>query len=191
MAKNQIGLIREPDSGRVRREWGTIDENRLRIDSDDAERLAHALNTDHAGAFNLFYLVRKHYWTAEGAEFHQVATFLEGAYKRLRELNDELAIRIVQLGGVPASTPPTIQENASVHLEAEDLYTLRASLEGDLDGYATLVASVRDHVALAEDLGDAATAELLRDRLQGLEEDAHAIEQFLEDDALVREGARH
>ncbi|MFB6235780.1 MAG: DNA starvation/stationary phase protection protein DpsA [Halopenitus sp.] len=189
MAKRQIGLVREPETGDRRQEWDTVEDNALRIDRDDAEVIVDLLRVDHAGAFNLFYLLRKHYWTAEGAEFHEVADFLEDAYKRVRDINDDLAIRIVELGGVPPNTPPTIQEHAEVHLEAEDLYDLRASLEGDLEGYATLVASMREHVTMAENLGDAGTGDRLRDHLETLEDDAHEIEQLLEDDTLVREGA--
>ncbi|WP_126661919.1 DNA starvation/stationary phase protection protein DpsA [Haloterrigena salifodinae] len=186
MAQKQGRLVREPDTGERRQEWGTIAENELRIHPADAEVIIDALSIDHAGSFNLFYLLRKHYWTAAGAEHEAVATFLEDAYKRVREVNDEVAIRIVELGGIPPNTPPTLQERAEVHLEAEDLYDLRASLKGDLEGYSTLIVSMREHVALAEEKADPGTAELLRDRLEGLEEDAHIIEQLLEDDTLVR-----
>lgn len=189
MAKRQIGLVREPDAGERRQEWGTVDENELRIDREEAGVIVDALSVDHAGSFNLFYLLRKHYWTAEGAEFHEVADFLEDAYGRMREVNDGLAVRIVELGGIPPNTPPTIQDHAEVHLEAEDIYDLRASLEGDLEGYATLVASMREHVGLVEELGDSGTGERLRDHLRTLEGDANEIERMLENDTLVREDA--
>jgi DNA-binding ferritin-like protein len=186
MAHKHGRLVREPETGERLQEWGTVGENALRIDPADAEVIVDALSIDHAGSFNLFYLLRKHYWTAEGAEHEDVAGFLEGAYKRLREINDDLAIRIVELGGIPPNTPPTIQERAEVHLEAEDLYDLRASLEGDLEGYATLIVSVREHIRLVEERADLGTAERLRDHLERLEVDAHDIEQFLADDTLVR-----
>ena len=186
MAHKQGQLVREPDTGERRQEWGTITENALRIDPTDAEAIVNALSIDHAGSFNLFYLLRKHYWTAEGAEQEDVADFLEDAYKRVRDINDDLAIRIVELGGIPPNTPPTIQEQAEVRLEAEDRYDLRASLEGDLEGYATLIVGMRDHIDLIEEKGDRGTAELLRDHLEDLEADAHELEQFLEDDTLVR-----
>jgi len=189
MAKRQIGLVREPDTGDRRQEWGTLVGNAQGIGRDDAERIVDALSVDHAGAVNLFYLLRKHYWIAEGAEFHDVAEFLRGAYKRVRAINDDLGIRIVELGGIPPNTPPTIQDHAEVHLEAEDLYDLRASLEGDLEGYGTLIESVRAHVALAEELGDTGTAERLREHLETLEDDAHHIDHYLEDDTLVLKGA--
>jgi DNA-binding ferritin-like protein len=186
MSDTQGRLVREPETGERRQEWGTVVENALRIDPADAEVLVDALSIDHAGSFNLFYLLRKHYWTAAGAEHEEVADFLLDAYRRVRAVNDDLAIRIVELGGIPPNTPPTIQERAEVHLEAEDLYDLRASLEGDLEGFATLIASVREHVALAEERGDPGTAELLRDRLAALEADADGLESFLADDTLVR-----
>lgn len=186
MAQKQGRLVREPDTGERRQEWGTIVENALRVDPADAEIIVDALSVDHAGSFNLFYLLRKHYWTAEGAEHREVADFLEDAYKRVREINDDLAIRIVQLGGIPPNTPSTLQKRAKVHLEAEDLYDIRTSLDGDLEGYAALIVSMREHIALAEKRGDPGTAELLRDHLEDLEEDAHVIEQFLKDDTLVR-----
>jgi DNA-binding ferritin-like protein len=186
MTTKQGRLVREPETGKRRQEWGTIAENALRIDPADAEVIIDVLSVDHAGTFNLFYLLRKHYWTAAGAEHEEVAAFLRDAYRRVRETNDDLAIRIVQLGGIPPNTPPTIQERARVHLEAEDLYDLRASLNGDLEGYATLIVDMREHIALAEERTDPGTAELLRDHLEALEADAHVIEQVLEDDTLVR-----
>jgi DNA-binding ferritin-like protein len=186
MAHRQGRIVREPETGERRQEWGTIAENALRIDPADAEVIVDALSVDHAGSFNLFYLLRKHYWTAEGAEHEAVADFLEDAYKRVRAINDDLAIRIVELGGLPPNTPPTIQERAEVHLEAEDLYDLRASLTGDLEGYVTLIVGIRQHIDLTEDRADPGTAELLRRHLEDLEADAHVIEQLLEDDTLVR-----
>ncbi|GGN11140.1 DNA starvation/stationary phase protection protein DpsA [Halarchaeum nitratireducens] len=191
MAEPRTGrLVRELDGASVRQQWGTITENAVRLDRDDAARMVEALNADHAGAFNLFYVLRKHYWTAEGAEHEDVADVLKEQYERARDLNDDLAERITMLGGVPASTPPNLQEYAPVHLEAEHHFDLRASLEGDLEAYATLVASMREHVGLAKELGDEATVELLQDRLEVLEDDASDIEDFLADDALVTEGSR-
>jgi len=186
MASDRIGLVREPDRGVLRQEWGTVVDTDLRIDREAAARIVDALAVDHAGSFNLFYLLRKHYWTAEGVEHRDVADFLRDAYRRVRRINDDLAVRIVELGGVPPNTPPTIQEHARVRLEAENLYDLRSSLEGDLEGYAALVATMREHVDLAEELGDHATGERLRERAETLEDDADAVEQFLADDSLVR-----
>ena len=191
MATKQGPLVRDPVTGERRQAWGTVDANSLRLDQADAETLVDALSIDHAGSFNLFYLLRKHFWTAEGAERDEVAEFLKETYERVRRINDEIAVRIVELGGIPPNTPPTIQERAEVHLEAEDLYDLRTSLEGDRAGYATLIASLRRHVDLADRLGDQATAARLYAHLVTLERDASDLDRLLADDTLVRtDGAR-
>lgn len=186
MTERHGPLVREPETGERRQEWGTIAENAVRLDPSDAEAVVDALSVDHAGSFNLFYLLRKHHWTAEGTQHETVADFLADAAQRVREMNDEVAIRIVELGGIPPNTPPTIQERAEVHLEAEDRYDLRASLAGDLEGYATLVAGLRDHVELVEGRGDQTSGTLLRDHLDALESDADTIQRLLEADTLVR-----
>lgn len=178
-------LVRELEGGTVRQERETVDGNPVRLDAEAAAEMVEALNVVHAGTFNLFYLVRKHYWSAEGAESGAVADFLGEAYGRLREIDDAVAQRITALGGVPVSTPPEIQEYAPVHLEAEHLYGLRASLEGDLAAYATLAASMRDAVDVAAGIDDEASRELLEDRLETIEDDAHTIERYVEDDSLV------
>ena len=75
--------------------------------------------------------------------------------------------------------------------EGEDVYTIRASLENDLDLYGDIIESLRDHVELAQNLGDHATAEILREILVQVEEDAHHVEHYLENDTLVAETAQH
>ncbi len=186
MPGNQQGrLVHDLEGATVRQEWGTVEENPIRLDPEEAAELVEELNACHAGAFNLFYLVRKHYWTAEGAEYGDVAEFLEDAYRRLREVSDAFAERIVEIGGVPASTPPDLQDYSPVHLEAENLYDLRHSLEGDLEAYATLVDRIRDAVTVAKRLDDEGSRELLEDRLEKLEDDADQFADYLEDDTLT------
>jgi DNA-binding ferritin-like protein len=186
MTERHGPLVREPETGERRQEWGTIAENGIRMAPDDAAAVVDALSVDHAGSFNLFYLLRKHHWTAVGTQHDVVVDFLADAARRVRELNDAVAIRIVELGGVPPNTPPTIQERAEVHLEAEDRYDLRASLAGDLEAYATLVAGMRDHVEHVEDRGDRGSGTLLREHVEVLESDADTIQRLLDADTLVR-----
>jgi starvation-inducible DNA-binding protein len=178
--------LRKPDDGHVRQEWGTVAHNDLRIDQASAERLVEALNSELSGLYILFNQVRKHYWLAEGAEGNDVSEFLEDAADRLTEMTDDLAIRVHALGGVPVCGPMGVRQHAPIHIEAPHHYDLRSSLDRDLDGYATLAVQIREHVQLAEQLGDRATGELLRDHLKTLEADAHALDRYLEDDTLVR-----
>lgn len=181
--------LRKPGSEHVRREWGTVGENDLRLNRQTAERIVEALNSELSGLYIVFNQVRKHAWLAEGAEFHDVRAFLREAADRLTIMTDDLAIRVHALGGVPVCGPMGLREHANVYIEAPHHYDLRSSLERDLDAYATLAVQMREHVELAERLGDTATAELVREHLRTLEEDANVLERYLADDTLVRRGA--
>lgn len=180
--------LRKPDADHVRREWDTVGENDLRLNREAAARLVDALNTELSGLYILFNQVRKHYWLVEGAESHDVGEFLRDAADRLAEMTDDFAIRVHALGGVPVCGPMGIRQHAPIHLEDPHHYDVRSSLERDLDGYATLAVGMREHVELAERLGDATTGELLREHLETLEADAQRLDRSLADDTLVRRG---
>jgi DNA-binding ferritin-like protein len=182
--------LRDPGSEHVRREWDTVGENDLRLDRAVAERVVDALNDELSGLYVLFNQMRKHYWLVEGAESHDVAEFLRAAADRLTEMTDDFAIRVHALGGVPVCGPMGIRQHAPVYIEAAHHYDVRSSLERDLDAYATLAVRMREHVDAAEELGDQTTAELLREHLKTLEEDAHVLDRYLADDTLVRADAR-
>lgn len=180
--------LRKPGSDHVRREWGTIGDNELRVPPDAAERVVEALNADLSGLYILFNQVRKHYWLLEGAESNDVRAFLQATADRMTEMTDDLAIRVHALGGVPVCGPMGVRQHASLVIEPAHLYDIRSSLERDLDGFATLAVQMRDHIELLQDLGDNATLELLQGHLKTLEQDAQTLDRYLGADTLVRGG---
>ena len=173
----------------VTQEFGTVEESALRLETDKAEQIIDALNTDLADAHVLYHQLKKHHWNVEGAEFRDLHLFLGDAAGNVEAAADELAERAQALGGTPVAGPAAIQDHATVEHEDDDVYDIRTSLENDLDIYGDIIESLRDHVELAENLGDHATAQILREILVETEEDAHHVEHYLEGDTLVFEGA--
>ena len=174
----------------VNQEFGTVEESpALRLDAEKAEQIIDALNADLADAYVLYHQLKKHHWNVEGAEFRDLHLFLGEAAGHVEEAADELAERAQALGGTPVSGMDNLQEFATVEAEHEDVYDIRTSLANDMEIYGDIIETVRDHVELAENLGDHATAQILRDILVQTEEDAHHIEHYLEDDTLVFGGA--
>ena len=174
---------------RVLQEFGTVEENSLRLETEKAEQIIDALNTDLAAGYTLYHQLKKHHWNVEGAEFRDLHIFLGEAAGHAEEATDEIAERAQALGGTPVASMENLAEHSPVEAEDEDVYDIRTSLENDLEMYGDIIESLRDHVELAENLGDHATAELLREILVQTEEDAHHIEHYLEDDTLVTESA--
>ena len=169
----------------VLQEAGTVADNALRLDKGKAEQIVDALNTDLAATYVLYHQLKKHHWNVEGAEFRDLHLFLGEAAEHLEEAADELAERAQALGGTPISGPAAQEEHASVEYEGQDIYDIRTSLEHDLDVYGDIIEATRDHIELAENLGDHATAQVLREILVQTEEDAHHIEHYLAGDTLV------
>lgn len=175
----------------LRREFGTVEENALEIDTDKAEQIIEALNTDLAGMYVLYHQLQKHHWNVAGAEFEQLHDWFGDAAEDAEEHADELAERVQALGGVPVSGPAALEDHAPVTFEGEDVYDVRTSMANDREMYGEIVQTMREHISLAEDLGDYATGEMLREQLEDLEDDAHEADHFLEDDTLVLESALH
>lgn len=173
----------------VRQEPGTVEENALRLDTGKAEQIVEALNADLANAYALYHQVHKHHWNVEGAEFLEVHVFLQEVYEDVEDAADGLAERLQALGGVPHGSMTTLAEHATVEVEDENVYDIRTSLSNDLEMMGDIIESYREHVELAENLGDYATEEMLREQLETLEEHAHHVEHYLEDDTLVLESA--
>jgi starvation-inducible DNA-binding protein len=173
----------------VNQEFGTVDESdALRLEEEKAEQVIDALNADLADAFVLYHQLRKHHWNVEGAEFRDLHIFLGEAAENVEAAADEIAERAQALGGTPVAGMGNLQEFATVEAEGEDVYDIRTSLEHDMEMYGDIIESLRDHVELAENLGDHATAQIIREILVETEDDAHHIEHYLEDDTLVTEG---
>jgi DNA-binding ferritin-like protein len=168
----------------VRKTEGTVEKNGLRLEKEKSEQVIDALNTDLAATYVLYHQLRKHHWNVEGAEFRDLHLFLGDAAENAEEFADELAERAQALGGVPHASMSTLEEESPVKPEDEDVYDIRTSLENDLEMYGDIIETLREHVALMTDLGDHATAEILRQNLVQVEEDAHHVEHYLEDDSL-------
>ncbi len=174
----------------VRRQFGSIEESEaLRIDGDRAEQLVDALNTDLAATYVTYHQVKKHHWNVEGAEFLQLHEYLGDVAYDLEQGADVIAERAQAIGGIPVAGPSNLEERSPVEFEGEDVYDIRTSLRNDVEAMSTLIETLRDHIELASDLGDYTTEEILREQLVTIEEHAHHLEHYLEDDTLVLESA--
>ncbi|WP_267643596.1 DNA starvation/stationary phase protection protein DpsA [Haloarchaeobius amylolyticus] len=169
----------------VRQQAGTVEENPVRLDKEKAEQIVEALNTDLANAYVLYHQLHKHHWNVEGAEHLPLHKFLQEAYEDVEEAADEVAERLQSIGGVPHASMTALSENATVEPEDEDVYDIRTSLSNDLEMYGDIIEGYRDHIELAQGLGDPTTAHMLREQLEELEEHAHVIDHYLADDTLV------
>ena len=175
----------------VRQQAETVEENELRLEREKAEQIVDALNSELANSYVLYHQLKKHHWVVEGAEFRDLHIFFEEAYEHVEEGADIIAERAQALGGVPVSGPSNLEDRATVEFEGEDVYDIRTMMRNDLEMYGDIIESMRGSIELADNLGDYATAQILREILVTVEDDAHHFEHYLEDETLVLEEATH
>jgi len=170
----------------ARQRYGEVHESEaLRVPEEKAAQLVDALNTDLAATYVLYHQIKKHHWLVEGAEFRDIHEYLGEVAEDLEEGADMIAERAQALGGVPLSGGANYEEHAPVSPEDADAYDIRPSLENDLELFGDITEMLREHIQLANSLGDYGTDELLRDVLADVEEHGHHLEHYLEDDTLV------
>ena len=146
----------------VRQQFGSVEKSEaLRLDEDKAEQIIDALNTDLANAYVLYHQIHKHHWNVEGAEFRDLHLFLQEAYENLEAGADMIAERAQAIGGVPVAGPANQQEHATIEFEGEDVYDVRTSIGNDMELFGDIIESLREHVAMVEDMGDYTTGEVL------------------------------
>lgn len=171
----------------VRKPAGSVHENPVHLETETVEEIIEVLSTDLANLYVLYHQLHKHHWNVEGAEHLGIHRWLQEAYEDIEAAADEVAERIQSIGGVPPASMTALSDRATLEAEDEDVYDIRTSLENDLELYGELIQQYRTHIELVDELGDYATGEILRDQLVELEDHAHVIHHWLEDDTLVRQ----
>jgi DNA-binding ferritin-like protein len=163
-----------------------IRHNPIGLPEAAAQQMIEALNKDLASMLVLYNQYHKHHWIAEGAEFLELHLLLEEHYTELHTQYDQVAERIVTLGGLPVSSPSEMEQHAYVQHEPSGLHDLRDMLGHDLEAERKLSSNMREHIALAEQVGDYGTESLLKEILQATEKRAAFLEKHLLRESLTR-----
>lgn len=124
--------------------------------------------------------VRMAHWTMRGPNFIGLHEMLETFYNELFATADEVAERLVQLGGTPDGTSQNVAEKSRLPGYPQGtVYTLDHVKEL-ADRFAGLARSVREGIDSTEEAGDADTADLLTGLSRDLDKKLWMLEAHLE-----------
>lgn len=165
--------------------YDEIEQSCLGFDEDTIESLTTKLNRDIAGLYALYHQLKKHHWNVEGDNFRDLHEYLGDIAYDVEEYADVVAERVQALGAVPLSGMNNYAERIPFETEDKNVYSIRTSLENDLEAFKVLIHRIRERVSQAYNNQDYVTENMLRDGLEMLEEHAHHIEHYLEDDSLT------
>lgn len=172
--------------GELKQSVEQVVENPLGLDTGKAHQIVQALNRDLASEYVLYHQYKKHHWLVEGAEYWQIHKLLDEHASQVLKYADMLAERVTALSGVPVSGPAEQERLAYIQHEPEGLYDLREMLENDQRCGQAIVLKLREHIELANRLGDYGTEHLLRETLLGQEELVHQLDHLLALESLAK-----
>lgn len=176
----------EKHKHKVRQELSVVRDNPFGLPHETASQVVNALNQDLASMFVLYHQYHKHHWIVEGAQFLELHLLLEEHYTQLHTQFDEVAERIVALGGLPATGPSVIEQHSYIQHEAEGMFDLREMLDHDVTAECALAEHIRGHVGLSNKLGDYGTEAMLKAILEATEKRAAFLEKHLMRESLSK-----
>lgn len=134
------------------------------------KELIEALNRDRADELAAILQYMGHHYTAEGVESPAIIEiFKKTAIDEMKHA-EKLAERIVYLGGEPVQKPSQIIKKGG---------DLKKMIQDDLDAENMAIKNYKEHIKLAEELGDYGTKHMLEEILQDEENHADTWETIL------------
>jgi DNA-binding ferritin-like protein (oxidative damage protectant) len=129
--------------------------------------------------FSVLYVKLHHYhWYVKGASFYTLHVKFEELYNEAAGYVDELAERLLALGGRPVSRMADYLKFASVK-EASGTEDADAMALAVADDFRTIAAELNEGIRAAEQEGDAPTADLLTGIRKSLDKHAWMLRAFV------------
>lgn len=144
------------------------------------EKLIKALNDDLALELAAITQYMWHHVMAEGMESPEISEmFRKIAIDEMKHA-EKLAERINYLGGIPVTKPAEIKVGGD----------LKKMIKDDLDGERMAIKQYKQHIKIAEELGDPVSKRILEDIIMDEEEHDDKFSAILGIKTLAEEGQK-
>lgn len=140
--------------------------------------LTEVLNKQIANWTVLYVKLHNYHWYVKGQQFFTLHAKFEELYTEAALHIDELAERLLALGGKPVATMKGCLEAASVR-EAEGNETAEQMVQTTADDFGIIIRELKEGMAIAQEQNDETTADLLLAIHTSLEKHVWMLNSFL------------
>lgn len=140
-----------------------------------SNKLIEMLNRNLSNLQVLYVKLHNYHWNVTGMNFKPIHEMTEAYYDYFAEQYDEVAERIVQLGGKPFATLQDYIKNASVKEENKYVFDAKEVLNSVLADFEFLNKEFKEISEVAGDSGDVPTANIADDNVAWLEKESWMI----------------
>jgi len=150
----------------------------LQLDSKSTEKTVDGLQKLLANLQLYYTNLRGFHWNVKGVEFYGLHAKLEKFYDDTAEKVDEVAERILMLGGVPVHNYTEYLKTSSIK-ETAVVSNTKEIAKNVLDSLKVLIGLERGVIEVASESNDEVTVSLLSDFLADQEKNVWMLTAFL------------
>lgn len=130
-------------------------------------------------SIDLYNATRQAHWNVKGPHFGELHRLFEEFYNALHLSSDDLAERIVQLGGTANGTTQTLASGTRLPPYPTDIYAGMDHVTALADRYAQVAKTLRAGIDQTDEAGDADTADLLTEQSRATDKMLWMLEAHL------------
>jgi starvation-inducible DNA-binding protein len=153
-------------------------KNNIGIEIKKAEKLIQTLNELLANTQVFYVNVRGLHWNIQGDKFFELHMKFEELYNDLNIKVDEIAERILTLGGQPFHAYSQYLKEASIK-ELKDIKSATPAITAIVKSLGVLIELERKLLALANQAGDEGTSTLISDYISMQEKQSWMYSVYL------------
>lgn len=117
-----------------------------------------------ANTYGLYLKTQNYHWHVKGPHFSQLHALFEGQYKELAEMIDELAERIVILGGKAIATFKSLSQSNTIS-DGDSSLTWHGMLSDLCGDHDKILSNLKDVLSVAHQEGDEGTIALISEKI--------------------------
>lgn len=140
--------------------------------------LANVLNKQIANWSVLYVKLHNYHWYVKGEQFFTLHVKFEELYNEAALHVDEIAERLLAIGGVPVATMRENLELSSVQ-EANGSETSQEMVQAIINDFMLIIGELKEGMSLAEELNDETTGDMLLAIHSGLEKHVWMLSAYL------------
>lgn len=144
-----------------------------------SKQLTDIVNKQIANWSVLYIKLHNYHWYVKGPQFFTLHEKFEQLYNEAALHIDELAERLLALGGAPVATMKECLEQSSVK-EATGQETAEQMVATIVSDFETMIRELKEGMQVAEEVGDETTGDMLLGIHQSLEKHVWMLKSFLD-----------
>lgn len=140
--------------------------------------LQEILNRQLANAMVLYMKLHNYHWYVKGPQFFTLHVKFEELYNEFAGYADDLAERLLTIGGQPVATLAGVLEKTSLS-EASGVSNAEQMVQSVVSDFQQMIAELKQGYKLAEQFEDEPTADMLKEIQEHLEKHVWMLQAFL------------